>query len=425
MKSVSSDISTPEFRSRKLIDILLGASVFFIPMLPFVTSILWGVICIYWIFANGFSKESYLLLKKTPIIIFIFFYLYHVIGMFWTTDWEVGLRDLTIKIPMILFPLFFCVYRIGNRTIRFIKTGLITGCIIASLICFVNSCIKYSHTHDYAMFFYTYYSFLLHPGYFAMTLNLAVLLTLNMYFFSEEITWMKSKIIFSIVSIYFLLVIIILSSKMALITTVITVPIYLILEAQKRNKVKSILKLIFISMVVSVFIFIGYLKVFDRFSQVTNAIEAYSNENIPRTDEYYNSSTLRIEQWKDGYEVFKENWLFGVGTGDIDTEMMKKYKAEGFEYEITHFELPSSQFLQTAIILGIIGLALLLVSLFLPLFLALKRKHYLYAGVLLIFILNSVTGTIFSATGVLVYGFFNSFFYILSRDKEMAVGLGT
>ena len=54
-----------------------------------------------------------------------------------------------------------------------------------------------------------------------------------------------------------------------------------------------------------------------------------------------------------GYEVFADNWLTGVGTGDIYYAVMKKFIDKKFYYGITHFENPASQYLYIAIILGV------------------------------------------------------------------------
>ena len=106
-------------------------------------------------------------------------------------------------------------------------------------------------------------------------------------------------------------------------------------------------------------------------------------------------------------------------------EEEKRFRADHFQYGLTHFETPPGQYIHVAVILGVFGLTILLAMYFVPLYYSLKYQSYLYAGFLLIYIINSVTGTVLSATSVLIYGFFNSFLYIVfeqDRKKKLQPG---
>ena len=162
----------------------------------------------------------------------------------------------------------------------------------------------------------------------------------------------------------------------------------------------------------------GYIRMFSRFEQVSQAIKSYDESSAPKNESYYNSSTIRITEWKYGYEMFKDNWLIGVGTGDVKAEALKRYKADNFSYGIEHFETFGSQYLYTAIILGTFGLTLLIAAYFAPLYLSVRYKEYLYAGFLLIFIFNSLTGTLLTGSSILIYGFFNSYLFAGIKTKD-------
>lgn len=401
-----------------VINTLLGLSVFSIFLWPLIPPILWATIFIYWLYTNGFPKSWKPLTENPYFILFALLYVVHVIGMLWTADVAYGLRDLRIKIPMLLFPLFFPYFSADKRTAAIVKRAFILGNILACLICFFNALIKYFISGNSSAFFYSEYSILVFPGYFSMGLNLAALLSLEMVFFDTDNSFTKNKILLYIITFIFLLNIIQLSEKMSMISTVITIPFYLITEAHKRKILRSIFIKLSLGFLVFIFIFLGYLKIFNRFSQVTDALKTFNSASGPQPESYYNSSTIRLTEWKYGYEIFKRNWLCGVGTGDIKSETLASYRRDNFEYGIKHFETPASQYLHLAMILGVIGLCVLLACYFLPFLSAVKEANYLFATFLLIFIINSVTGTVLSASGVLLYGFFNSFFYKVSINKN-------
>lgn len=80
------------------------------------------------------------------------------------------------------------------------------------------------------------------------------------------------------------------------------------------------------------------------------------------------SDSRRIVSYKGGFQIWKKNFLFGVGYGDIREEMDNFYK---INYpQLTDPEdriLPHNQFLWTAMGAGFIGLLLLIIVLLLPL----------------------------------------------------------
>ena len=78
-----------------------------------------------------------------------------------------------------------------------------------------------------------------------------------------------------------------------------------------------------------------------------------------RKGDAYNSVNLRVEKIKSAKEVIAQNWLWGVGIGDVQDVLNEEYKKRGFElgYKVnldTH-----NQYLETWIGLGIFGLFLL------------------------------------------------------------------
>jgi hypothetical protein len=346
--------------------------------------------------------------------------LVYAAGILWSKDMEYGLRDVWIKIPMLLFPVFFSFFIINDETVRWVKNGFVLGCLVACLFCLFNALHNVFRTGDLSNMLYTKYSILMFPAYFAMSLNLAILIIMHAIFNNENL---RHKGILSIIVLFFAFNIILLSEKMALIAAIITIPAYIIAEVTKRRQLKGMILKIGGFSLLFIVILLFYFKSVNRFSEIPGAIQSFQTENnTPKPDSYYNSSMYRLTLWKYGMDMFKEHWLFGVGTGDIRREEMKRIEADHFHYGMINFETPPGQYIHVAVILGVFGLLFLLASYFLPLYFAFKYKSYLYCGFLLIYIINSTTGTVLSASSVLLYGFFNSFLYVLF-EREMKVKL--
>ncbi|MEO5572130.1 MAG: O-antigen ligase family protein [Bacteroidia bacterium] len=401
-------------KSEAIIKYLLGTSVFFIPFFPFITPFLWVLLLINFLYTRQFSKSNF---KFNPIlIVFVLFYFLHILGMLWTTDWHEGIKNLRVQLPLLFFPVLFSFYQPDKKTYLFIQKSLIAGCLIAIVICLVLAAKRYMGDHDISDFFYTRYSVLIAPGYFSFCLNIAVLFVMNDFFREKSDKQFKNANVTVLLIILFMINIIILSSKMSIIAAIISLPFFAFCESIKQNIFSKVFKWFLAFTVIFVIIFYGYIKTYNRFDQTVKALKEIDNSTHTMSEDYYNSSTIRLAEWNYGWEIFKQNFMLGVGTGDIKTATMAKYIEHDFRYGIHHFETTASQYLHEAIILGIIGLIGLVIIYFYPLVISIKDKNYLYASFLIILILYSATGGVFSATSVLIYGLFNSLM-LVAPDK--------
>lgn len=91
------------------------------------------------------------------------------------------------------------------------------------------------------------------------------------------------------------------------------------------------------------------------------------------------SDSRRIVSYIGGVEIWKKNFLFGVGYGDIHEAMDNFYKQ--YYPQLTDPEdriLPHNQFLWTALGAGLLGLLWLIIVMVLPLTYAANRKEPLF-----------------------------------------------
>lgn len=127
-----------------------------------------------------------------------------------------------------------------------------------------------------------------------------------------------------------------------------------------------------------------------------------AKENLP---------AVRILKWKCSWDIIKENWIFGVGTGDAQDVLQKKYQDIHFTVAFEEEYNSHNQFLQTWLGLGILGLFLFLASLFFPLMMAYRQHIYLFIVFITLFSICCFTESFLCRQhGIVFYAFFNSLF---------------
>jgi len=132
------------------------------------------------------------------------------------------------------------------------------------------------------------------------------------------------------------------------------------------------------------------------------------------------SVVQRFEFWKASIGIIKENFLFGVGTGDTKSAFENQYEKMNSPLKKESRHRSHNQFLAIATAFGIIGISWFLIALFYP-FIAERKIHdYFYITFFIIAILSMLTeDTLETQAGVTFYAFFNSFF-LLCREKSKA-----
>jgi O-antigen ligase len=160
--------------------------------------------------------------------------------------------------------------------------------------------------------------------------------------------------------------------------------------------------------------FMNKYGIMARYNQTIAEIALYNDTKNP------NGSSLvqRYEYWKTAIFIFKNHYLTGVGTGDVNKEFNDAYKNSHsrLEYEFRH--RAHNQFLEFAVTFGIIGLIWFLIALFYAVF-KLKKFDFLYIAFFIIAFLSMLTeDTLESQAGISFFAFFTTFF-LFCRQKTI------
>jgi O-antigen ligase len=146
----------------------------------------------------------------------------------------------------------------------------------------------------------------------------------------------------------------------------------------------------------------------DRMADLQKAVGASETVSNPQA-----SSAVRIAVWRTTWQLIRSQPLLGTGAGDIKDELIAAYAAEGASFSAEHRFNAHNQFLQTWLATGIIGLLLLLGTLFFP---TLQYRLYPEPAWVLFIVLSAFNMAVESLLerqdGVVFFALFYSVFLI-------------
>jgi hypothetical protein len=335
------------------------------------------------------------------------FYLLHGIGLLYSINLNYGFADMGTKLALILLPVIFAFYAPPQNERRQIKIFFIAGCFICCFYNIIMAFISYNQFHQSSTFFYTYFSRLMHPAYFSIYLNLAILFIIDLFFgFSKK---QSTNVLLILTIAFFLLNIMLLSSRLAIVVAYTTSFLYYIIKIRNRNQKLRIWPLLICLLVIILTFDFMVSQRLNRFDQVENIFSDSSHVYTFNKKEY-NSTTVRIPLWISAWQIIEKNKYFGVGTGDIKEALDKVYIANKFTYAEEKHLSPHNQILHTGIILGTLGMLLLMTMLLYPLYFSIRFQSYLLMFFLLIIFVNMMTESLLERqAGVIFFSFFFSF----------------
>ncbi|MCB2195287.1 MAG: O-antigen ligase family protein [Bacteroidetes bacterium] len=404
---------------------------FFIPFtkeyLPYAMAlwVLTGILSIRKIYKDRF--------QHTILLLFPFlFYLLHVFGLIYTTNVNNGLFDLEVKLSIFLVPLIslFISHRSKIKIVTVLKVFVLAN-LLVSILClilaFQNSIqlidsgkllfepSVWKVTRDlsflqlifgrHSWFSYSFLSFVHHPSYFSAYILFVIYILIDLIRAKNE-KW--SKWYYALI-IYFSVFLVLLGSRAAYMTYLLVLIIFFIKQIVKYKKIRILL-------VGFVSVFFLLLVVFSNNKIRRNIQQTITITNTKSLNE---DSDIRLWLWKFSFEIFEDNFWFGVGTGDIDDALHQKYIENSIKVAEEHNYNAHNQYFDTAIKLGVFGLIVLLLWIIYTLYITAKRKQFLFFYFMLIFAVNFMFEVMLnSIAGVGFFAFFYSLLYAKYNIKE-------
>ncbi|NVO02405.1 MAG: O-antigen ligase family protein [Bacteroidetes bacterium] len=378
------------------------------------------------------------------LVINILLYFVFVVGVFYSQNTASALFDIQVKITLLIVPpLIFLLRNFYQKHFNLTMTVFVVSNIVAGIACFLLAFYHSLHFSDGTLVFnskvpgvfedvntaipsyfsYSIFSAFKHPAYFSMYLVLCVFIMV--YFYRNSLfifkSQLKSKFLYITIISFLILIIYFLESKAAYLSLLLLFLIYSI--GYVWSEKKWILGIAIILSIIVIGI-IGF-KQNSRFYYIKTALKSKSEfvQAIQKKDYKLLIDTYGIDRipiWMISSEVIQENFIIGVGSGDVSDALLKKYKIYKLQSLESNKYNTHNQYLETFIAVGLIGFIIFILWLFYPLFL--KRNYTKRNFLILIFIgiisinflfetaLNTISGVIFIA-------FFYSFLLFASNQK--------
>ncbi|MEA3477977.1 MAG: O-antigen ligase family protein [Bacteroidota bacterium] len=388
---------------------------FSIPMHKKFTVLVILLIGINWLLEFNFI-EKYMKVRESRVrrntLLFAMLYLLFAIGMLYTNNFtgpSGGWFKLEVKFSLLVFPLLFSTidYQwLDRKYVQRLFNFFIIGTIISCLLCIGNALIIYMGDYRFEAFYYKELSMFHHPSYMAMYITFAVLIILYNILNKWKAYGIGWKISWLILLVFYNVFIITLASKAGIISLGLVYGIAITYAiARKKYSLSGIFGFFLITLV-CLYMFFPY-----SYKRMTVARASVEQENLDNNST--EGSVIRILIWRSSLEIVKDNFLFGVGTGDVEDALVQKYEEKGITMAAEQKLNAHNQYLQTWLAIGIPGLLTLLLMLVLPAWQAFRRYNLVYFLFLFIIAFNFIFESMLEAqSGVVFYAFFNVFLFV-------------
>ena len=384
---------------------------FFLPLARLVPVLILLMI-LNWLIEGGFGTK-FKKITSTPLaLIFCLFYILHLVGLFYTENMKSGSFDIQVKLSLLLFPVIYASKPLQEEKLKPVFLSLTAGAVMCSVILLTRAVATYLTTGANNFFYESFSAYLIHPSYLAMYINVAVCWILIQLQKKEQAFGKFSKSISIALILYFSFILVLLSSKLGLLTLAIIYLVALVYYSRKKYIIGLTALILCLGAGFSIVKFVP--AVHERIKTATDAL------TTPANNADSESTAVRMLIWKAASQVISENFLFGTGTGDSKDELIKKKKKRGMTGAVEHRLNAHNEFYQVFVAVGLIGFSVFLLQLLIPLLISIRERKSIYMSFLLILMLNFLTESMLEAeAGVIFYAFFNSILCFSFFPKEL------
>ena len=382
--------------ARLLLPYACGAFAFFIILVPAFSNILLAFLVLLWAVEGNFKEKAVIMATHKVLLAFAAFFTLYLLGSIYTDDPENAINAVTMSLPLVLLPIAIGTFTspLTKSELPAILTAYVVSGIVCSLFLLYVSFVQAQAT-DTEIFRYVLNApdpeiielsrLKNHRPYLGLFIAFAIFLLTF-----EGTTNLKSPtarliiILFLTLSLYFLF-----KAKMSVLSVVI-------LLAFRYFPKPVYLKIITSTLLV--------LAVIIYHAPILNFIY---NKII------FSDGGSRVRNWYTSIDAIKNAPLIGYGTGDEIVALQMFRDPEAWEYIYAYNS--HNQYLSILLQLGVIGLLLFAVILYLMVHRSMK---YYRPGIyfVLLFILAGFSEVLLSRNaGVLFFGFFSGLIISYTR----------
>ncbi len=387
-------------------------------VIPYVIALL----VITWLFEGDFAGKAKKVVNsrhRFNTLLFAGIYFLYGIGLLYSKNFEYGVFDMEVKMSLFIFPVILATVRdevLSGIMARKVLWAFVFGVLASMILCYSLAFADYLQTRDLQAFYYSSLSRLIHPSYLAMYVcfSLAILL---IFLYKGLIAKRIYQVLVVFLIILFEFFVIMLSSKAGILGLAMVLALfsgYLFFQQKRYVKGAVTGALLAASFI---FLFLLFPTSSERFEQTREALELAD----VNADEIANSSGERIMIWWYSFEITNDNFIWGVGSGDVKDFLLAKYQEKEMRNALTLELNAHNQYLQMMIAMGIFGLIVLMLNLILPAIYSVEQKYYLYLIFLILVAFNFLFESMLETqAGVVFYAFFNAYLFAIKKDPASA-----
>lgn len=366
-----------------------------------------GLVVFIWLLSFLFFSHPKEILNKLSLLVqskwfyvMAFFFLIHVLGLFYSENKHEAGTAIEIKLSFLAFPLLFFSHRFNVTQLLKVVTTFVSSCFLVCVSCLFRA--FYLHYFEgIDAFYYSSFSYFLHPSYFSMYL-LSSLCVVLLYYKSwlPHLKNISAKLVF--MSSVFILCIFLSASKIGLLAFFIVIPLIGCIWLYRNGYVKWIFTSLFLLIVLLFLVFKFVPGPMERIKVALSVTQ--SNQVIDKTAT--ESTAVRMLIWEQAMQIIKQNPIIGTSPGDANDALYKAYAENGLTGAYEKKLNAHNQFFQTLIGTGVIGFLVLFVLTFYLIIHGLIKKNYYLSIFGFIITLNFLVESMLQTqAGVIFYTF--------------------
>ncbi len=404
-------------KKNTLIDGRLPSTIYclFALVLPLSLSVATGLMCLVLaVSLFAFKRKKYHKsdgFKSTAFVIFlpIIFFFLHLIALIYTNNLQAGTSELLLKSSLLIFPLAMWLSPPPKEARQRILICFVIGCLLTGLVCFVRSLVNYHQVKAVSWLSYTWLSSQMRffPPYLSMYMGLSFFVIINLL--AER--WQKigiAKRLTGFLALFFAgYMIVMMGARLVSVTFIMLLVGVFLMWMYRRH-------MLFRGLLATILFVLGLWKLMDTFFVTRVRMNKIIGKQLRDYDHnfFININDPRGQIWESCIAAMEQMPFWGYGIGDeVERVLLPIQDLKNYHNLLIVDTDAHSQYMQTFLSLGYVGLFCLLMMLAVPLYLSWKKKNYLYLLFLLLISIPMLTECMLeTAHGLMYFSFFNSVF---------------
>ena len=342
----------------------------------------------------GLKKKHFSI--NHSIILLIVLFLIMLLSSTWSINPQETTKAIIKELPLIIISL---VVLLNKKITEFERNKIIKyysySIVLFSIYFIVRALIKYFSSDSNVFFSHELVTKELNAVHYSIFVSFSLL-----YFITQETNTIKTVLI----QLFLILFLILLQSKIVIITTVFLTFLYFFFYSKSANKMR-LRNIVLLGIVFFSFLFFNRIKEKIEFEfqlnkdnnightvipkeivgdRIISMKEAWENDKFEQTD-FFSGASFRVYQFRMFLEIMKEENVFFQGLGL--NASYKKIEEKGLKYNVFKGNETTegyqkknfhNQYIQTFAELGLVGFILLILILFINLKNALKNKDFIH-----------------------------------------------